>query len=310
MVSTNSMRATFVYQAYGPWHFAKQAVLAVLSLLRHGVPTDDVIVFTDVPEAFADLKVHILQATAATIKAWQRPYCHPHRLKIELIRHIFGSVRTPLVYLDSDTVWLNSPARVVQLLNDGASVMHDWEGSPTWLSDIHAVMQNEDLIKKAGLLFGPTAGAAMYNAGVLGLSRQLDPAVLDHGCRMCDFLSMHAPRQMTWAEQMTFSYLLQSAGRVETCKQDVLHYWRESFDFARQIQDFSRGQLFDLCQNQEQLDHLLAASRTVNGTFGNQILKCTKRFQRSLIKRKRILWAIAQRHRTANRDYGNCAAAG
>ena len=111
MVSTNSMRATFLYQAYGSWHFAKQAVLAVLSLLRHGVSPDDVIVFTDAPEEFADLKIHVLQATAATIKAWQRPYCHPHRLKIELIRHIFGSVKTPLVYLDSDTVWLNSPAR-------------------------------------------------------------------------------------------------------------------------------------------------------------------------------------------------------
>jgi hypothetical protein len=301
MVSQNTTRAMFLYQAYGGWHFAKQAELSILSLLAQGIQPQEIAVFTDRPAEFVDLNVHIVPATMATIKSWQRPYCHPHRLKIELIHHVFSGIEAPLIYVDGDTFWQSSPSTVISHIANGASVMHDLEHvlAANFFPKMLAVMEDKTLLCKAGFSVDPTEQISMYNCGLIGLPRRLDPEILRCACRLCDFLSLQVPRKMEWAEQLAFSYLLPRAGPVATCPTEVVHYWRQSFEVIRQIQNYSRDQLSALCQNPAQFQSILARARAVRSNFGNQVLARSKRLQRSWRKRKRELAALAKRYRLA-----------
>lgn len=116
---------TFLYLAYGSWEFRKQAMLSLQSLIVRKVPLKNIVVFTDYPDEFRDVSIEIIPATKSQIKKWEGPFAFHHRLKIELIRYVFNKFGRHLLYIDSDTIWLNDPTRICNLLDNGCLVMKE-----------------------------------------------------------------------------------------------------------------------------------------------------------------------------------------
>src|SRR5439155_20801800 len=99
----------------------------IRSLLARGASAENVLVFTDRPREFARLSVETLDAAPALVRRWAGPCGFHHRVKIELIRHVQSAFAGPVIYVDSDTVWRESPTAICSHLENGNYVMHQYE---------------------------------------------------------------------------------------------------------------------------------------------------------------------------------------
>lgn len=280
----------FVYMAYGGWQFRRQAVLSILSLLQYGPLPGKILVYTDRPGEFKELPVEAVFLDKPTIKNWRGPYGYIHRMKIELLDSLFKKNRRHVVFVDSDTIWTRSPAGIYESLDNARAVMHVCENqlSDRFFPQYRTVLEKAELIKDAGLPFVPMEQFWVYNSGVLGLPSTLNPALINEALRICDLICRNAPFTMEWVEQVGFSYILQGHGvRIDTCGEDVLHYWPDSFEFGRRLKKCSFTDLADLGKDPERIRELLKEARKGKRSFVNQLLVRTKRLGRSMRKRKR-----------------------
>lgn len=284
---------TFLYLSYGSWQFRKQAILSIQSLIVRKVPLKNIVVFTDYPDEFRDVSAEIIPATKSQIKEWQGRFAYPHRLKIELIRYVFNKFERSLLYIDSDTIWLNDPTRICNLLDNGCLVMYEKEQmlSESFFPEYLRVMKKKDLLEKGGFVYREPEELWIYNTGVIGLPKEFNSEILDQILYFCDFLSMNVSSRTEWVEQLAFSYILERVGRIETCEKDIFHYWSDSFEFCRQIKAYSNSMLLQLCQDKEQINFLISKGRSFRRNFGNQFLLRAKRLRYSC-KKRRSEWLI------------------
>ncbi|MDR3557563.1 MAG: hypothetical protein P4L55_22625 [Syntrophobacteraceae bacterium] len=281
---------SFVYMAYGGWQFRRQALLSVLSLVQSGAVPGRVLVYTDRPDEFEKLPVETVLLDKGSIKSWKGPYGFSHRMKIELLRSLFKEADGHVVYVDSDTIWTREPAGIYQSLREGCAVMHVRERqlSDRFFPQYRALLENTEFLKNAGLPVVPTEQFWVYNAGVLGLPSTMNPAVLDETLYMCDLLCRKVPLMMEWVEQTAFSYIFQGHGmKIDTCGEELFHYWADSFEFARRLKKYSLSDLAALSKEPQRVYELIGELRKGRRSFVNQLLVRTKRLWRSARKRKR-----------------------
>ncbi|MHC1724765.1 MAG: hypothetical protein AB9866_01880 [Syntrophobacteraceae bacterium] len=282
----------FVYLAYGGWQFRKEAILSISSLQQFGPIPGKILVFTDLPAEFESLPVQTALLEKQQIKNWRGPYGYTHRVKIELVREVLKRFGNPVIFIDSDTFWITGPAGICSLIQDGLCVFHEREPdiSETHFPEYLAAVQKKDLLIKEGLPAADLEKVWSFNSGVIGLPGGFDPDILDRVARFCDFVCRDAPRKMEWVEQFAYSYIFQCLGiRMETCTDDVLHYWRDSFNFSRQIRNYSTEMLHELGRDKQRVYRLIEAGKSRERSFTNQVLVRTKRLRRSLRKRRREL---------------------
>lgn len=297
-------RFIFVYLAHGGRQFRKQAELSIASLASHGPIPGDILVYTDRPADFEGLPATPVPFTKDQKKRWRGPYGFTHRVKTELVRHVFLQTGKNVVFIDSDTFWTNGPERICESLESGHIVMQERENilSESFFPQYLAVMRKHDLLERAGFPVHDPAPIVVYNSGVIGLPRTLNPEILDQVVRFCDFFCRNVPRTMEWAEQFAFSYIFQTAGpEIKTCDGDLCHYWRTSFEVNRRIQNCTRGMLLDLARDSARLHEIVQEGNEIRRTFGNQVLTRTKRLQRSFRKRKREFLVFLESLRNGGR---------
>jgi hypothetical protein len=283
-------RFLFVYLAHGGWEFRKEAVLSISSLAEKGPLPGKILVYTDRPDEFKNLPVEPVLLTKSRIKSWQGPYGFMHRMKIELLRELLREGRGHLIFVDSDTVWRDGPARICEFLHDGCVVLQDREHklSEAFFPEYLAVLSDTGLLKKEGLPVTAQRPLWMFNTGVVGLPSAMNPDVLEDALRMCDLLARSVPFKMTWVEQTAYSYIFQSLGmEIRTCAEEVLHYWRDSFEFSRLIKKCSQDELTELGKAPDRVLELIEEGRRRKRSFWNQLLARAKRLKRSINKRKR-----------------------
>jgi hypothetical protein len=283
-------RFWFVYMAYGGWQFRKQAVLSILSLAEKMPAASKILVYTDRPGEFENLPVEPRLLTKSRIKSWKGPYAFSHRMKIELLMDLFSEAGGHLLYVDSDTFWTGGTESIYESLRQGCAVMHERERelSQVFFPQYLATIRKTDLLKNAGLPVTSPSPLWIFNAGILGLPSTMNPVLLEEVLRMCDLLSRSVPMKMEWVEQAAFSYIFQSRGmQIMTCATDLLHYWRDSFEFGRSIRKYSREELMELCGKPGRILELVEEARSHRRSFWNQLLVRSKRLERSLRKRKR-----------------------
>jgi hypothetical protein len=283
-------RFRFVYLVHSGWEFHKQAVLSISSLVEKRPFPGEILVYTDRPEAFKNLPVEPVLLTKKLIKSWQGPYGFNHRMKIELLRGLFGQGEGHLVYVDSDTFWTEGPERISEFLRGGCAVMHEREQdlSKAFFPEYLAILSDAGLLEKAGLPVTTKRPLWMVNAGVLGLPSTMDPELLEDVLRLCDLLSRAVPFKMTWVEQTAYTYIFQSRGMgIKTCGAEVYHYWRDSFEFNRLIRKCPEKELIELGKAPERVFELIEKGKKNRRGFRNQFLLRIKRLERSIDKRKR-----------------------
>ncbi len=290
-------RFWFVYLAYGGRQFRRQAVLSICSLTKKMPAASKILVYTDKPGEFENLPVEPRLLTKSRIKSWKGPYGFSHRMKIELLMDLFSEADGHLVYVDSDTFWTGGPESICEFLRQGCAVMHEREHelSKAFFPQYLATIRKTDLLKNAGLPVTAPSPLWSFNAGVLGLPSTMEPVLLEEVLRMCDLLSRNVPMSMEWVEQTAFSYIFQSRGmQIMTCATDLLHYWRDSFEFGRAIRKSSLEELMELGRAPGRILELIEEGRRRRRSFWNQLLVRSKRLERSVRKRRRELLVLLE----------------
>ncbi len=216
------MNCRYLYQSHGAEIYHRMTLLSIESLRRLGVPGERIHVITDTPDFFAPLGVEVMPVNAATLRGWRGRFRFVHRAKLGamiLFRETFPD--DAMVYADSDTVWVNPigdfPRPFVHVLEP--------EFSHKYLTQYRA------LLTKGG--FYPGQALRMYNAGLIGLPASFPLAGLKAMLKATDWLCLHTPSRMNWAEQLAVAAELESRGTLDTREADLIHYWTNSVDFLR-----------------------------------------------------------------------------
>ncbi|OGX92168.1 hypothetical protein [Hymenobacter coccineus] len=218
-----------LYQAYGNPDVLNEALFSILSYLRQPVGAR-VVVYTDNPAHFQRIlgeaaAVEYVPIAPAQWQAWRGEIDFVHRVKIEVLLHAAARYAGNLLYVDTDTVFVQPLAEVFGALGRGERFMHVGEGR---LRDGNSLNRkiNQALQQDAGrtdLAGGPIPpDTQMYNAGALGL-RTTDAPLLAQVLTLTEQLHRLYPKHVM--EQLAFSVVLARAGVVRAAAPWVYHYW-------------------------------------------------------------------------------------
>jgi len=217
-----------IYQAYGSPDILNEALFSILSYLRQPAGAT-VLVYTDNPAHFRAVLgeapgVAYVPIEPAQWQAWRGDIGFVHRVKIMVLQHAAAHYAGNLLYVDTDTIFTQSPAGIFYLLSQGQRFMHLSEGrldnGNALNRKINRVLQARNAPVLAG---GPIAPSTqMYNAGVLGL-RSTDASLLAEVLALTEQLYRHYPKHVM--EQLAFSVVWARSGTVQEAAPWVYHYW-------------------------------------------------------------------------------------
>ena len=218
-----------IYQAYGSPDVLNEALLSILSYLRQPAEAT-VLVYTDAPAHFravlgAAAGIEYVRIEPAQWRAWRGEIDFVHRVKIEVLMHAAAHYTGQLLYVDTDTIFLRSPADLFAALGRGELFMHVAEGrlgdgNPLNRKINRALRVGGPAALPGGVAIGP--GTRMYNAGVLGL-RSTDAPRLAAVLALTEALYRRYPKHVM--EQLAFSVVWAQAGPVGEAAPWVYHYW-------------------------------------------------------------------------------------
>ncbi|MCC5869618.1 MAG: hypothetical protein JJU27_14045 [Gammaproteobacteria bacterium] len=208
-----------------------------MSILKHSPNQDlDLVVYTDRPLACEPLPIRQMLITGDEWNAWTGNGALTHLAKQKILLKCLEQVNQPVVYFDTDTLFLAAAESVASVIQRGSHVMHAYEGPiglhPTcrgiveWLGDGRLV-EGEWL----------TANTPMYNSGIVGLSPDSAQS-LQRAAQVAGRLLEVDP--IFLLEQLaTSACLAQARGGVQACDQQVIHYWGWRRAFIREaLKDF------------------------------------------------------------------------
>ena len=217
-----------LYQAYGSPDILNEALLSILSYLRQPAAVT-VLVYTDNPAHFQTVLGDAAGVTYVFIEQvqwqdWRGEIDFVHRVKIKVLQHAAAHYAGQLLYVDTDTIFTQSPAAIFAALAQGERFMHVGEGR---LGDgnplnrkINRALQQASWPVLASGPIGPET--RMYNAGVLGL-RSLDAPLLAEVLALTEQLYRLYPKHVM--EQLAFSVVWARSGPVREAAPWVYHYW-------------------------------------------------------------------------------------
>jgi hypothetical protein len=218
-----------VYLCYGKARVFDECVFSLLSLSRmypKGLPANTQIwIYTDNAEwfrSFADcpLPLHYREIDDATIKEWRGKINFVHRVKIEALADLMNSKEGNVLYLDTDTLFIQPIDNILRNINEDQRYMHIDEGvvssSPT------LVLQKLNAHLKKSAHTRPLMNMPMWNAGVLGFNtgrKGLLRDVLEFTDREYPLFPKHV------VEQFAFSVYLGNEGKLKEAAPYIFHYW-------------------------------------------------------------------------------------
>jgi hypothetical protein len=108
------MQKTILYLSHGGQKYHDQtrySVLTLLALLLAQNRNDvRIVVYTDRPDQLpAHDLVQAVRVSSADFAAWRGPLDYVHRIKLGILQRALGELGAPLIYVDSDTRWLQIP---------------------------------------------------------------------------------------------------------------------------------------------------------------------------------------------------------
>ena len=227
-----------LYLVHGAASYYHEAAYSILSLWRQpGTADIGIVVVTNDPAPLQALigephQVRYLIFSPEQRREWQGSIDYVHRMKPRAFGWAIESLAAegdPVwAFVDSDTAFTAPPARWLDLVEQGAVVLHAQEGtvqgnrthsrSQRRLDDTcrcHALTIRGEPKRIAG-------DSRMWNSGVIGL-RQSQRGILAETMALIDTLFPICP--IHTVEQVALSLVLQDRGQaVATCETDVLHY--------------------------------------------------------------------------------------
>lgn len=131
----STAKTHLVYQAYGAEAILEECLWSLLSLSRCTRPEDvpPVVIYTDKPDWFRawsiPFPIRYEPLDVARIEAWRGPQQFVHRLKVEMLLDALLRFEAPLLYLDTDAEFVQSPRPLLEAIARGNHYMHVCEGA-------------------------------------------------------------------------------------------------------------------------------------------------------------------------------------
>ncbi|MFN8342751.1 MAG: hypothetical protein U0V64_13875 [Cyclobacteriaceae bacterium] len=228
---------TLVVQSFGRWNEYRRAMLCVLSYAAvTGGRVNDVILFTDRPDvfadAFADLPVRYVLLTPEKIRSMRGQIDFLHRMKIALIEEAFGMTERPLLYVDSDAFFLKDLTPRVVGLSDAEALMHVREyefgslrnmplpaGKP-FRAFVELIDSHVFDVPSGTMRVSPEWSS--WNAGIMAFHPS-HRGLLAEVYQLTD--QFFVPTGNHASEQYAFSIVLQNHTRIQPCDDAIYHYW-------------------------------------------------------------------------------------
>lgn len=216
-----------VMQAYGQERILYESLFAMLSYYAiHKERSKEItfIIYTDqaswYPTAISEfVKVIFIPLSTTKIAEWRGAQSFVHRLKIKLLEDVSLHYDGNILYIDTDTVFKKNCDALFSAIEEGALIMHTFEGI------IEAT--DHPIINKLARFLEKERDAiayknkALYNAGVLGFNsskRALIQEVLQLTDNLYPRFEKHIVEQFAFAFIFQQHYLKIAASHIE-------HYW-------------------------------------------------------------------------------------
>jgi hypothetical protein len=227
-----------VVQSFGNEKEYRRAVFAILSFYAHSKSSakQKTLLFTDNPEYFKlflkDLPIDCHLLTTERMQEMRGRIDFLHRMKIVMIEQAL-SLGDDILYIDSDTFFIDDPKPVVNQLSPQQSFMHQREYSFNTLLDMPLpsgkaahdfvnLIANKTFKTASGSSIKVNSSQSSWNAGVMILHRSVSSLIPDVYALTDQFYPgthNHA------AEQFAFSIVLQNNVQLSPCDHTVYHYW-------------------------------------------------------------------------------------
>jgi hypothetical protein len=235
------MKVNLVLQSYGNEREYKRAIFTVWSFfVYYQGPRDsaNVIVFTDNVAFFQSMlenfPIHYVPLTAEKIKAMRGKIDFVHRVKIAVIEEAFRIVGSDhLLYVDSDTFFINDPIPFYSRLSESLSMMHAFEYRLKEMKELklpagklfhtfYDFIDGKEFILTDGSKMVISPEQASWSAGVI-LLHASHQKLLPDVYRLTD--ALYPDTKHHGCEQYAFCIFLNRITRVETCEEMIYHYW-------------------------------------------------------------------------------------
>jgi hypothetical protein len=216
--------------------YLNQTIFSILSLLKHNKTNTDfdkIIIFTDRLKYFEDffnlskLPIELIELNPTLTDDWLRPAKNIFRIKLKVFEHIWNSYpQANIIFMDSDTVVTTNMKRWFQLLEDKLTLMNTDEGNISHnrtygIRVLYKNISSKNILINSQPFIIPTT-LHMFNAGVIGIGHKNKQVLLNTISFHDDFFNS---TQHYNSEQISLSYVLSTQTQLETCDDDLIHYW-------------------------------------------------------------------------------------
>ncbi len=217
-----------VYFSYGHGPHEMEARYSILSarqaLARSGGDVR-ILLYTDDPRARPGDDVALRLVQPEELLAWTGPHGFHHRRKLSVLRDALKTLPGPVVLIDSDTYFRQSPLRLFDRIAPGRSLLHRREGHlDKWNATPFAdhLAARTPPVSRDGTPWDCTADTPMWNSGIIGMHPQ-DVALVDEMLFLLD--QILEPVRFHGAEQFAAGVVLMQRTRLAECLDIVFHYW-------------------------------------------------------------------------------------
>jgi hypothetical protein len=311
------MQKTILYLSHGGQKYHDQTRYSVLTLLAQLIEHERndfrIAVYTDRPD---DLPAHDLirpvPVRPEDLAAWRGPLDYVHRIKLCLLRRALSEHGAPLIYVDSDTRWLQIPDAPFAALSGDASpnpasspcYLYKIEGtiSPTCFPQyFHLLRSSRSQLDAWRVPRDPPW--TMWNSGTVAIPGG-GAGFIDDALRIADALLPHVGYR-NCVEQLALS--LAASGRFEVRPFDAYmeHWW----SYGSELPAYLRRRFFDALPPGLPVPEQAARAarfsiiesdlRAIQRRPTNRVVRWCAKVRASFYKRRIDLLALSLRRRTA-----------
>lgn len=233
----NSQNKTIFYLCYGQGNHIEETIFSLLTAFKFlppGTGNYRYVVYTDHPEKFSNLGIIVHPLNQSELDDWLGGSEYKHRRKTVAIMDALRRFPGDLAFVDCDTYFRRSPARLFEQIGPGRSCLHVLEAhlleSRTKVDRLLSnLLKKTAFLDREGEKFYISPNAAMWNSGVVGINSadiSLMEDILFTSDQMWSKLKVHH------IEQFVTGYFL-ARNELSECTDTVFHYWpgyiRKSF---------------------------------------------------------------------------------
>lgn len=280
------------------------SVLSALRFLRKSQESITICVISDRPSLEFDLPVDRLVIAPEEFAEWTQNGAYHYRAKILALMKAIDRYQAPAALVDTDTYFLESPARLFDRISPQQSVMHAREyivgDMPYWKPLVDKLGAG---IEVEGVQISPRS--SMYNSGVIGVD-VANRSLLDKALAVQD--KLYALSSIFNVEQFAVGVSLYQYTQLLTSTDIVWHYWGVHRGFihlqtARLLKSSSFAHLDTLLANLEAVQLGIPAKPPVEKAV-NRFLGLTKRWGNDY-RFAHLCYRCALSYAAKDREYAN-----